>query len=82
MVDVASSSVVDTHDVDLPETNGSSPGKISTVPGVMYISTIPPGMKPLHLQQVFEKYGEVGRIFLQPDGKNLFPLNSMVWSSN
>ena len=46
--------------------------RTTTVPGVMYISTIPPGVTPLHLKQVFEKYGEVGRIFLQPDGKAAF----------
>nr|XP_039251390.1 activator of basal transcription 1-like [Styela clava]XP_039267644.1 activator of basal transcription 1-like [Styela clava] len=40
-----------------------------TIPGVMYISTIPPGITPIHLKQVFERYGEVGRIFLQPDEK-------------
>uniref|UniRef100_H2YMQ4 Activator of basal transcription 1 n=1 Tax=Ciona savignyi TaxID=51511 RepID=H2YMQ4_CIOSA len=37
------------------------------VPGVIYISFLPPRMTPLHLRQIFEKYGEVGRIFLQPE---------------
>lgn len=37
------------------------------VPGVIYISFLPENMTPLHLRQIFEKYGEVGRIFLQPE---------------
>lgn len=43
--------------------------KKTTIPGVMYISFIPPGITPIHIKQVFERYGEVGRIFLQPDDK-------------
>lgn len=67
--DAGTSDAVDTNGVDSKDTNISSNGKLGTIPGVMYISTIPPGVTPLHLQQVFEKYGEVGRIFLQPDEK-------------
>ena len=37
--------------------------------GVIFISFLPENMTPLHLKQIFEKYGEVGRIFLQPEGK-------------
>jgi len=36
-------------------------------PGVIFISFLPENMTPLHLKQIFEKYGEVGRIFLQPE---------------
>lgn len=38
------------------------------VPGLIYMSFIPPNMTPFHVRQMFEKYGEVGRIYLQPDG--------------
>lgn len=70
MADVGALNTLETLDADSQETSTSSNEKLATIPGVMYISTIPPGVKPLHLQQVFEKYGEVGRIFLQPDSKS------------
>jgi len=38
-------------------------------PGLIYISYLPPNMTPLHIRQIFEKYGEVGRIFLQPESR-------------
>ncbi|XP_078491666.1 activator of basal transcription 1 [Ciona intestinalis] len=41
--------------------------KKGPIPGVIYISFLPPKMTPLHVRQIFEKYGEVGRIFLQPE---------------
>lgn len=42
--------------------------KSSMRPGIIYLSRIPPYMKPLKVRQIFSKYGEVGRIFLQPEG--------------
>ena len=41
----------------------------ATVPGLVYVSFLPPKMTPLHLKQIFSKYGELGRIYLQPDSK-------------
>ena len=43
-----------------------------TIPGLVYISNLPPKMTPLYIRQIFSKYGEVGRVYLQPDGKLLF----------
>jgi len=35
--------------------------------GVIYLSTIPPYMKPIKLRQILERFGEVGRIYLSPE---------------
>ena len=40
----------------------------SVRPGIIYLSRIPPYMKPLKVRQIFSKYGGVGRVFLQPEG--------------
>ena len=37
--------------------------------GIIYLSKIPTYMTVKKLRQMMEEYGEVGRIFLQPDGK-------------
>ena len=37
--------------------------------GIIYLSRIPTYMTVKKLRQMMEEYGEVGRIFLQPDGK-------------
>ena len=36
--------------------------------GVIYLSRIPEYMSVKKVRQIFEEYGEVDRIFLQPDG--------------
>ena len=36
--------------------------------GVVYISRIPPGMRPTKVRHLMSAYGEVGRIYLQPEG--------------
>jgi len=40
-----------------------------TEPGLIYISYLPPDLTPLFIRKIFEKYGEVGRIYLQADEK-------------
>ena len=42
-----------------------------TVPGVIYLSRVPPFMSVKKIRDVFGQYGDLGRIFLQPDGKNM-----------
>ena len=37
-------------------------------PGIVYLSRIPPFMKPLKVRHLLSQYGEVGRVFLQPEG--------------
>lgn len=36
--------------------------------GVIYISRIPPGMRPTKVRHLMSAYGEVGRVYLQPEG--------------
>jgi hypothetical protein len=36
--------------------------------GVVYLSCIPTSMTVKRLREEFSKYGEVGNVFLQPDG--------------
>ena len=40
----------------------------STTPGIIYISRIPPFMKPGKIKSHMEQFGSVGRVFLQPEG--------------
>lgn len=44
--------------------------KKSTETGIIYLSRIPPLMNVKKIRDIFSEYGEIGRIFLQPDGKN------------
>jgi ESF2/ABP1 family protein len=37
--------------------------------GVIYISRIPPGMNPNKVRHLMSAYGEIGRVFLQQEGK-------------
>jgi len=36
--------------------------------GVIYISRIPPGMRPTKVRHLMSAYGEVGRVYLQQEG--------------
>ncbi len=46
---------------------GGRAGKKPTA-GIIYLSRVPPFMQPRKVRHLFSKYGEVGRIFLQPEG--------------
>ncbi|XP_072224093.1 activator of basal transcription 1 [Leuresthes tenuis] len=37
------------------------------VPGIIYLGHIPPRLRPKHLRNLLSAYGEIGRIFLQPE---------------
>jgi ESF2/ABP1 family protein len=37
--------------------------------GVVYVGRVPPFMKPIKIRQLLEAYGEVGRVYLAPEGK-------------
>ena len=43
--------------------------KKERVPGLVYLSRIPPYMKPHKLKHLLSPYGRIGHIFLQPEGK-------------
>lgn len=36
--------------------------------GVIYISRIPPGMRPAKVRHLMSAYGEIGRVYLQQEG--------------
>jgi ESF2/ABP1 family protein len=36
--------------------------------GVIYISRIPPGMRPTKVRHLMSAYGEIGRLYLQQEG--------------
>ena len=79
------------NDKDMPMPSKAKKACLETVPGLVYISFLPPKMTPLHLKQIFSKYGELGRIYLQPDSKcnilysvplqfMFFIISLLVWS--
>lgn len=37
-------------------------------PGVIYLSTIPALMNVKTIKDIFGQYGEIGKVFLQPNG--------------
>ncbi|XP_036128245.1 activator of basal transcription 1 [Molossus molossus] len=41
--------------------------KKRVVPGIVYLGHIPPRFRPLHLRNLLSAYGEVGRVFFQPE---------------
>lgn len=44
-------------------------GTKKVVPGIIYLGHIPPRFRPRHVRNLLSSYGEVGRIFLQPEGE-------------
>uniref|UniRef100_A0A8D3CG71 Activator of basal transcription 1 n=2 Tax=Scophthalmus maximus TaxID=52904 RepID=A0A8D3CG71_SCOMX len=37
------------------------------LPGIIYVGHIPPRLRPKHLRNMLSVYGEIGRVFLQPE---------------
>ncbi|XP_049620998.1 activator of basal transcription 1 [Suncus etruscus] len=48
-----------------PEEPGG--GKKRVVPGIVYLGHLPPRFRPLHVRNLLSAYGEVGRVFFQPE---------------
>lgn len=42
---------------------------IKRIPGIIYLGHIPPRLRPKHLRNMLTPYGEIGRIFLQPEDR-------------
>lgn len=40
--------------------------------GVVYLSTIPPYMKPVKVKQILERFGDVNRIYLSPEDPKVY----------
>lgn len=51
--------------------------KKRVVPGIVYLGHIPPRFRPLHVRNLLSAYGEVGRVFFQPEGKCAGPRRSL-----
>ena len=43
--------------------------KKEITPGIIYLSRIPPHMAVKHVRHLLSKYGELGRVYLQSEGK-------------
>lgn len=43
--------------------------KKRVVPGIVYLGHLPPRFRPLHVRNLLSAYGEVGRVFFQPEGE-------------
>merc|ERR1712189_10158 len=47
--------------------NDSTVAEKKSCEGIIYISKVPPFMKPGKLKHLMSQFGEVGRVFLQPE---------------
>ncbi len=43
---------------------------VKTTPGIVYLSSVPPFMKPHKVRHLLSPYGSVGRVYLQPEGEH------------
>lgn len=50
------------------ESKGEGTMKKTSKPGIVYLSRIPPLMRPQRIKRIFSQYGDVGRVFLQAEG--------------
>lgn len=51
--------------------------------GVIYISRIPPGMRPTKVRHLMSQYGEVGRVYLQQEGASIpYPFATLSDANN
>ena len=46
-------------------------GSSSTVAGIVYLSRVPPFMKPHKVKHLLSRYGSIGRVYLKPEGQCL-----------
>lgn len=52
--------------------------------GVIYISRIPPGMRPTKVRHLMSQYGEIGKVYLQQEGEYAmvtFPLHPNLFGT-
>ncbi|XP_075389209.1 activator of basal transcription 1-like [Tenrec ecaudatus] len=50
-----------------PEEQEEAGDKKRVVPGIVYLGHLPPRFRPLHVRNLLSAYGEVGRVFFQPE---------------
>nr|XP_054755504.1 activator of basal transcription 1-like [Lytechinus pictus] len=56
-------------DKPLKVSGGDSLSKKASKPGIVYLSRVPPLMRPQRVKKIFSRYGEIGRVFLQAEDK-------------
>ena len=47
--------------------------------GVVYLSRVPPFMRPRKVRHLLSKYGSIGRVYLQPEGVRVGREVGSVW---
>ena len=52
--------------------------KKDTRPGVVYLSRVPPYMKPHKLKHLLTPYGRIGHVYLQPEGEEIVSVSCEV----
>lgn len=57
------------EDEDDEEEESEKPKGKKCLPGIVYLGHIPPRMRPKHMRNILSAYGEIGRIFLQPEDR-------------
>ncbi|XP_070696462.1 activator of basal transcription 1 [Pempheris klunzingeri] len=57
----------DTAGMKKTKHRGTSCPDRKCVPGILYLGHIPPRFRPKHLRNLLSPFGEIGRIFLQPE---------------
>ncbi|TRY72810.1 hypothetical protein DNTS_009512 [Danionella cerebrum] len=55
--------------LDLESNDKEKPKEKKIIPGIVYLGHIPPRMRPKNIRNLLSKYGEIGRIFLQPQDR-------------
>lgn len=57
------------EDDEEEEEESEKPKGKKCLPGIVYLGHIPPRMRPKHMRNILSAYGEIGRIFLQPEDR-------------
>ncbi|CAM9440944.1 activator of basal transcription 1 [Lampetra fluviatilis] len=73
---------VDGDDVGVDDDGAGQPSARPVVPGVVYLSRIPPRLRVKHVRQLLSRHGELGRIFLQPEDKHTRKVRKKISRSN
>lgn len=77
----ASSSKPKSKSIDRDQQNKKKKRKTASasVPGIVYISRLPPGMTPQKVKHLMGRWGEVGKIYAQKrDGQSISYLLSLI----
>lgn len=56
-------------EIEDDEEESEKPKGKKCLPGIVYLGHIPPRMRPKHMRNILSAYGEIGRIFLQPEDR-------------